>query len=59
MLDLTNGCFSGGIRGIAELEVLQQIEREMGDKLPLQCFFDLVVGTRYKSLFSSPHTHLN
>ncbi|KAF1956454.1 hypothetical protein CC80DRAFT_516035 [Byssothecium circinans] len=35
----------GGIRGIVELEVLRQIQRELGDKLSLQCFFDLIVGT--------------
>ncbi|ORX91403.1 acyl transferase/acyl hydrolase/lysophospholipase, partial [Clohesyomyces aquaticus] len=35
----------GGMRGIVELEVLRQIEREMNDKLRIQCFFDLVVGT--------------
>ncbi|MCJ1422264.1 hypothetical protein MMC29_000144 [Sticta canariensis] len=35
----------GGIRGIAELETLRQIERAMGGRIPLQCFFDLIVGT--------------
>jgi len=35
----------GGIRGIAELEVLRAIELEMGAKLPIQCFFDFIVGT--------------
>ncbi|TKA79397.1 hypothetical protein B0A49_02614 [Cryomyces minteri] len=35
----------GGIRGIVELAVLQQIERAMGGKLAVQYFFDLVVGT--------------
>lgn len=38
---------SGGIRGIAELETLRQIERAMGDRMRLICFFDLIVGTRY------------
>lgn len=38
---------SGGIRGIAELETLRQIERAMGDGMPITCFFDLIVGTRY------------
>lgn len=37
----------GGIRGIVELEVLQGIEKALGGKLPIQCFFDLVVGTRF------------
>ncbi|KAK6860680.1 hypothetical protein PG995_004316 [Apiospora arundinis] len=34
----------GGIRGIVELEVLEQIEFALGG-IPIQCFFDLVVGT--------------
>ncbi|KAK8075762.1 hypothetical protein PG997_010425 [Apiospora hydei] len=34
----------GGIRGIVELEVLEQIEIALGG-IPIQCFFDLVVGT--------------
>jgi len=37
---------SGGIRGIIELEILRAIERELGDKVPIQAFFDLIVGTR-------------
>jgi len=36
----------GGIRGIVELEILRAIERFMGDKIPIQSFFDLIVGTR-------------
>lgn len=40
--------FSGGIRGIVELEVLRRIEKALGD-LPIQCFFDLIVGTRYQT----------
>ncbi|OJD31446.1 lysophospholipase-like protein [Diplodia corticola] len=35
----------GGMRGIVELEVLLAIERAMGGKLPIQSFFDLIVGT--------------
>ncbi|KAK8072958.1 FabD/lysophospholipase-like protein [Apiospora saccharicola] len=34
----------GGIRGVVELEVLEQIEIALGG-IPIQCFFDLVVGT--------------
>ena len=37
----------GGIRGIVELQVLKAIERVLGPDLPLQFFFDLIVGTRY------------
>ena len=39
--------FSGGMRGILELEVLRAIELAIGDKIPIQAFFDLIVGTRY------------
>ena len=42
-----NGVLSGGVRGIVELETLKQIERAIGGKLSVQCFFDLIVGTRY------------
>ncbi|KAK8157183.1 hypothetical protein IWX90DRAFT_391173 [Phyllosticta citrichinensis] len=35
----------GGVRGIIELEVLRQIELALGGKLPIQSFFDLIVGT--------------
>ncbi len=38
--------FRGGIRGIVELEFLRLIEQAMGKNLPIQCFFDLIVGTR-------------
>lgn len=37
--------YSGGIRGIVELEALKQIEDALGG-LPIRCFFDLIVGTR-------------
>lgn len=35
----------GGMRGIVELEVLREIEKALGDKIPIQAFFDLIVGT--------------
>jgi predicted acylesterase/phospholipase RssA len=35
----------GGVRGIVELTILQQIERELGGGLYIQDFFDLIVGT--------------
>lgn len=37
---------SGGVRGIVELEALRAIERALGNDLPIQAFFDLIVGTR-------------
>lgn len=39
---------SGGMRGITELEVLKAIEAELPRKIPIQRFFDLMVGTRYE-----------
>ena len=39
-------CPRGGIRGIAVLEVLQHTEEELGEGIPIQDFFDLIVGTR-------------
>jgi len=35
----------GGIRGIVQLEVLRAIELSIGGYLPIQSFFDLIVGT--------------
>lgn len=35
----------GGIRGIVELEILRQIEQSLGVQIPVQAFFDLIVGT--------------
>ncbi|OAL51396.1 FabD/lysophospholipase-like protein [Pyrenochaeta sp. DS3sAY3a] len=35
----------GGMRGIVELEVLGSIQNELGEDIPLQAFFDLIVGT--------------
>ena len=37
---------SGGIRGIVELKVLLEVEQELGGKIKIQDFFDLIVGTR-------------
>jgi patatin-like phospholipase/acyl hydrolase len=36
----------GGMRGIIELESLKAIEKVLGEGLPIQSFFDLIVGTR-------------
>ncbi|KAI0886923.1 FabD/lysophospholipase-like protein [Annulohypoxylon maeteangense] len=35
----------GGIRGIIQLQVLVEIEKVLGPDLPIQLFFDLIVGT--------------
>jgi hypothetical protein len=36
----------GGVRAIVELEILQAIEEALGRHIPIQNFFDLIVGTR-------------
>lgn len=36
-----------GFAGIIQLETLALIEREIGLGIPVQQFFDLIVGTRY------------
>lgn len=35
------------MRGIVELETLRHIEDAMEINLPIHCFFDLIVGTRF------------
>lgn len=35
----------GGVRGIVELEILSQLEKELDDLINIRTFFDLVVGT--------------
>jgi patatin-like phospholipase/acyl hydrolase len=37
---------SGGVRGIVILEVLRHIQHELGGRIKVQEFFDLIVGTR-------------
>lgn len=49
--NLADSEIRGGIRGIVELEILRAIEshinvRRPGPGIPLQRFFDLIVGTR-------------
>jgi patatin-like phospholipase/acyl hydrolase len=39
--------FSGGVRGIVELEVLNQLQKILEVNIPIMAFFDFVVGTRY------------
>jgi hypothetical protein len=34
------------MRGITELEVLRAVEQAIGGKIPIQAFFDLIIGTR-------------
>jgi patatin-like phospholipase/acyl hydrolase len=35
----------GGMRGIVELEILRALEQAMNIQIPIQSFFDLIVGT--------------
>lgn len=37
----------GGIRAIVQLEILRAIEEALGRHIPIQNFFDLIVGTRF------------
>lgn len=37
--------YSGGIRGIVELEILRLLETQLNG-IPINRFFDLIVGTR-------------
>ena len=34
------------MRGIVELEVLRAVQKQLGDRIPIQAFFELIVGTR-------------
>lgn len=43
----------GGVRGIVELVILQEIERALGGHVPIHNFFDLIVGTRFVFLPSN------
>lgn len=47
-------CYRGGMRGIAELEVMNAIERHLPRGIPIHMFFDLIVGTRYATTSSGP-----
>jgi len=38
------------MRGIVILEVLRNLQKELGDRIDIQDFFDLVVGTRWVAL---------
>lgn len=46
LVELIRHHIRGGVRGIAELEILRLLHRALGGKIPLQDFFDLIVGTR-------------
>ena len=37
---------SGGVRALIQLVVLAMIEKRVGLAIPIQEFFDLIVGTR-------------
>ncbi|KAG9236159.1 hypothetical protein BJ875DRAFT_482583 [Amylocarpus encephaloides] len=41
------GAQTGGVRGILQLVVLQRLERKLGDQIPIEAFFHMIVGTRY------------
>lgn len=41
----------GGVRAIAELEILRRVEKEIGLNVPMTNFFDLIVGTNMGKLW--------
>lgn len=41
------------MRGIVELVILHEIEKALGGHVPIQSFFDLIVGTRFVFLLSN------
>lgn len=43
---------SGGIRSIIQLEILKFLEHIIGLEIPIQNFFDLIIGTRYINALS-------
>lgn len=49
-----NICCRGGMRGIAELEVLKAIQEHLPRGIPIHMFFDLIVGTRYGTISLGP-----
>ncbi len=51
--DTANICRRGGMRGIAELEVLKAIQDHL-PRIPIHEFFDLIVGTRYGTISLGP-----
>lgn len=51
--DTANICRRGGMRGIAELEVLKAIQNHL-PRIPIHEFFDLIVGTRYGTISLGP-----
>ncbi|MCJ1466187.1 hypothetical protein MMC07_004806 [Pseudocyphellaria aurata] len=42
----------GGVRGVAELEILRRLETEIGLHVPITDFFDLIVGTSIGGLIA-------
>ncbi|TGJ81236.1 hypothetical protein E0Z10_g7507 [Xylaria hypoxylon] len=42
----------GGIRGIIQLHVLRELEKILGPELPVQLFFDLIVGTDFGGIIA-------
>ncbi|KAI1170029.1 hypothetical protein F4777DRAFT_592252 [Nemania sp. FL0916] len=42
----------GGIRGITQLHVLRELEKILGSDLPIQLFFDLIVGTDFGGIIA-------
>ena len=54
-----NRAYSGGVRGIVELEVLLRIEQVLGGRISIVKFIDLIVGTRYVSQNAMEPIHIH
>jgi hypothetical protein len=50
---------SGGIRSIVQLATLKELERVIKLDMPIQDFFDLIIGTRYNPSFNFYCTESN
>jgi hypothetical protein len=46
---------SGGVRGIVQLTILEMLEDRIGLDMPIQQFFDLIVGTRHVPRTTNVH----
>lgn len=49
----------GGIRGAVQLEILRGIEQAIGNRLPVQAFFGVMVGTGTGGLIATSLAHRN
>lgn len=53
---IATNSFSGGIRSIIQLEILTLIEKELGGRIPIQSFFDMIIGEGQVLISTIHHT---